>query len=123
MPRMTSRCSMAFLAAFSLAACGDSSTSQIDARDAATRHMCDRAQACGLVGPGLTYESRDDCEVKQRDYWQGQWPPSECDGHIDETQLNACLTNIDAIQCSDIGAGVLSVLLTCGKGRVCSANP
>lgn len=121
---MTHRPSMAILLAglLSLATCEDSGTSQASARDAATKHMCDRAQTCALVGPGLTYESRDDCEIKQRDYWQTQWPPAECDGHIDGTQLNACLTNIDAIQCSDIGAGLLSVALTCGKARVCSAS-
>jgi hypothetical protein len=122
---MPHRCSVAGLLAglWLLTTCGDGETTQMAARDAATKHGCDRAQACDLFGPGLTYENREDCDIKQRDHWQTQWPPSECDGHIDDTQLDACLTNIDAIQCSDIGAGVLSVLLTCGKGRVCSANP
>jgi hypothetical protein len=124
MTAMTNRCGVAFLLVgwFALAGCGDDITSQMSARDAATKHICDRAQTCGLIGAGLTYQNRDDCDVKQRDNWQTQWPPSECDGHIDQTQLNACLTNIDAIQCSDIGAGLLSVALTCGKARVCSAN-
>ena len=124
MGNMTHRCRVAGLLAglFLLPTCGDGETTQMTARDAATKHSCDRAHACDLIGPGLTYENREDCEIKQRDKWQTQWPPSECDGHIDNTQLDACLTNIDAIQCSDMGPGLLSVLLSCGKARICSAN-
>jgi hypothetical protein len=107
---------------FLLATCDDGEPTQTGARDAATQHGCDRAQACGLIGPGLTYENREDCEIKQRNNWQTQWPPAECDGHIDQTQLDACLTVIDAIQCADIGAGLVSVAATCGKARICSAN-
>jgi hypothetical protein len=113
----------AIAALFFLATCEDNpSTSQTAARDEATQHMCDRAQACGLIGAGLTYQTRDDCVVRWQADWQNAWPPAQCDGHIDSTQLNACLTNIDAIQCSDLGAGLVAIALTCGAARVCSAN-
>ncbi len=113
----------AIAALFFLANCEDNpATSQTAARDAAVQHMCDRAQACGLIGAGLTYQTRDDCTVRQQGDWQSVWPPATCDGHIDSTQLSACLTNIDAIQCSDVGSGLVAVVVTCGAGRVCSAN-
>lgn len=103
-------------------ACGGSSSDQMSARDQATKHVCDRAQACGLIAAGMTYTTRDDCEVRQRDFWQTAWPPAECDGHIADTQLTACLVNIDAIQCSSPGADFVSAayLGPCTKARICS---
>lgn len=122
---MTNRLMGTLLAgALALAGCSDNATSQMSARDQAAAHTCDRAQACGLIGAGLTYETRDDCDVKARGNLQTTWPPAECDGHIDDTQLAACLAGIDAVQCASAGTDVVLLfsLGACAKARVCSGG-
>lgn len=100
--------------------CGGDSTAQKPARDQAVTAVCDRLVACGAVGRGLTYESRDDCETRQRDYWQSTWPPADCDGRISSSNLDACLQTIDTAECNN-GLDILNVLANkCTKAKVCS---
>lgn len=106
------------------AGCSDSSD-QMDARDEAVKHVCDRAQACGEIGSGsgAMYSSRDDCEVEQRSLWQKAWPPSECDGKIGQTQLDACLVTLDGVRCdafvADFGSAAIG---NCAESKVCSGT-
>ena len=59
-------------------ACG--SESQSSARDRAATAVCSKLESCGQLDAGQLYTSRDDCQVKQTDYWQTTWPPADCDG-------------------------------------------
>ncbi len=109
-----------------LAGCDDDSTSsQMSAREEVVQHTCDRAQGCGLIGAGLTYQNRDDCQTRAAGTVQTAWPPADCDGRIDETQFRACLAGIDAIQCESAALDAVSLftLGACAKSRVCSATP
>jgi Family of unknown function (DUF6184) len=100
-----------------LAAC--SSESQTSARDRATTAVCNKLQSCGQLDAGQIYTSRDDCQVQQTAYWQNTWPPESCEGRIDSTNLDRCLTAIDQSQCGN-GLDFLDIVLNkCTRDSVC----
>ena len=104
------------LAAVALA-CG--SESQSSARDRATTAVCNKLESCGQLDAGQLYTSPDDCRVKQTDYWQGTWPPESCDGRINDTNLDRCITAIDQSQCGN-GLDFLDIVLNkCTRDSVC----
>src|SRR5262249_48293409 len=69
-----------------------SGSTQIAARDQAVIASCAKYAQCNQIGTGSgkLYKSDDDCRVGQQTVWQTAWPPKDCDGHIDGTQLNTC---------------------------------
>ena len=93
--------------------------SQIGARNMAAAASCDRAAACSDIGPGKTYETRDQCSVKQTNAWDTIWPPRTCDGHFDTSQLDVCLASIRASECGN-ALDLANVLLNkCPSSKVC----
>lgn len=101
-----------------LAACGSGSPSQVSARDQATTASCDYFDHCKLIGDGLQYPSRDDCETKVRAAFQTAWTPADC-AMISSTGFDNCLTAIHIADCGN-PADVANVLLNkCTKLNVC----
>jgi hypothetical protein len=81
--------------------------------------VCSKLESCGQLDAGQLYTSRDDCQVKQTDYWQTTWPPADCDGKINSTNLDRCLTAIDQAQCGN-GLDFLDIVLNkCTRDSVC----
>ena len=112
------------LAVALLAGCGDDNMDQQEAREQATEHTCDRAEACDLVGSGKTYTDRDDCEVKVSNAWNNQWSKAECDGQVSSADLDLCLGAIDVTLCNNFEVGVAALALVgqCQQQLVCSAE-
>lgn len=101
-------------------ACGNDS-SQSAARERTARASCDRLTACGEVGPGKSYESRDACDVKMNSLWQDILPPAECDGRINSEQLDVCLQSIELAECGN-ALDLLNIFGNkCAKGKLCSS--
>ncbi|MDX2024559.1 MAG: DUF6184 family natural product biosynthesis lipoprotein [Deltaproteobacteria bacterium] len=102
-----------------LGACGNDS-SQPAARERTARASCDRLTACGEVGAGKTYESRDACDVKMNSLWQDILPPSQCDGRINSEALDVCLDSIALAECGN-ALDLLNIFGNkCAKSKLCS---
>ncbi len=101
---------------------GGAST-QVSARDGAASKACDQFAHCDQIGPGKTYDSADQCDVKQRSFWDSQWPVATCDGKIDPTEYDKCLTTISTASCGSAVDLANVVLVKCSSGTVCSAGP
>ena len=104
------------LLASALTGCGISRT---DARDRATQAWCARFQECEGFGDGRTYTSRDDCEVRQRDFWHSAWPADRCEDSINSEAFDTCLRAISITDCRN-GFDVLNTLGKCSAGEVCA---
>jgi hypothetical protein len=112
----------ALVAVLALAAgassCGGVTDSRVAARNRASKAACDRAQACGNVGPGQTYNDYMSCiTIVNGDIDANIWPPAECQ-QIDQAMLNVCLSAINGTQCGNL-LNFLVTLGTCGKQYVC----
>ena len=106
-------------AAATLTGC-DSDESQASARDAVTKASCDWLMACGEIGTGKQYTSRDSCDVQVRAQWDQAWPAAMCEGKINNEQLDICLSAIRITECGN-GADVLNTLANkCPTAKVCS---
>src|SRR5436190_22467556 len=100
--------------------CGGGSPTQMSARDQTASAACDYAQRCTLIGTGLTYSSRDDCELKIKNYFETAWPPDQCT-MVSSNGLDACLTTIRIATCGS-GADFLNVVANkCTKAAVCGS--
>src|ERR1051325_9163085 len=87
---------LAALLAFSTTAssCGGVTDARVAARNRASKAACDRAQACGSVGPGQTYNDYMSCiTIVNGDIDSMIWPPAECQ-QIDQAMLNVCLNDL-----------------------------
>jgi hypothetical protein len=107
--------------------CGSSTDSgpqstQPASRDEAARATCSKLSECNEIGPGKTYESADQCTVKQRANWDTLWPPQDCDGKIDQTAYNNCLDEIRRAECGNSVDLANIVLNKCAKAKVCSGG-
>ena len=116
------------LGALIVAGCSSSSSSggastQASARDEAASTACQQFAHCDQIGPGKTYDSADQCDVKQRSFWDSQWPVATCDGKIDATEYDKCLTTISSASCGSAVDLANVVLVKCSSGTVCSAGP
>lgn len=117
------------LAALALAAalgaapsCGGVQGSDVvNARNQATTAGCNYYKMCNDIGPGLQYDTYQDCITQVQGSWTSAWPTSTCQGHIDQQQLTICLDAINATtDCS--GLAQLITLSKCGSATICSAN-
>jgi hypothetical protein len=101
--------------------CGGSAASQSQARDRATAETCNRYASCEQIGAGKAYATRESCEVDWRAKWESGWPPAECDGKIDQAQLEICLTAIHATDCNAFDV-LYTIGTKCPKARICSGG-
>ena len=77
----------------------------------------------GLIGFAHLGRAADQCDVKQRSFWDSQWPVATCDGKIDATEYDKCLTTISSASCGSAVDLANVVLVKCSSGTVCSAGP
>ncbi len=119
MPQFASRCGALAYAAFLVAVISCGGDERMDARDEATQASCAYFTRCNEVGPSGMFKTRDECEVKQRAYWEDTWPTASCDKRIDPAAVSACLTEIDLAQCGN-ALDFFSALDKCQRSRVCS---
>ena len=121
---MKSAFAVLLLALLGTAACGDdddddSAASQGAARDRATRAACDKYAECDAIGNGAMYETRESCEIDQRAAWDDLWPAGECDGQIDQSQLEACEVTIQTAECGNLLDFVNIIANKCSRANVC----
>jgi len=107
------------LAALALSACGTMSLE--GAIDRAADAACDKADACGEIGQGLTYASRNACMIDYRATFQNQWTPGRCEENINQDGFDQCVNRIEIMQCGNI-LDMANVLLNCGANSVCGGN-
>lgn len=100
-------------------AIADVTNKQVDAVNAVVKATCDRYQACGKIGSGETYSTRTDCENNARDFWNAQWPATDCDGHIYAPGLQTCTDRIASTDCNSFLDQINTAYNTCNKSDVC----
>lgn len=99
----------------------DNDSSQPLARERAVGAACARFDQCGAIVPnGGMYVSKENCRIEQARFWEGQWPPGECDGRIDGSQLDLCINAINAAEC-DEALDILNIVFNkCPKSKICA---
>lgn len=103
-----------------LAATGCSGTwSQQAARDAATQKSCDYYARCGEIQRGARYNTREDCEIEVRAYWNNAWPAEDCDNKIRNEDMDVCLRAIENTQCDNAGDFFNTLFNKCSRSNVC----
>lgn len=115
MPRSILSSLFLVMASLSLA-CGP--YDRAGARSAATSRACNWYQSCGEIGPGKTFETRDDCEVETANSFNSLWNSAACD-QIERDELEVCLKAIDITQCNNALDFLNTVFNKCGVSQVC----
>jgi hypothetical protein len=100
----------------------DSGTTRQSARAQATSLTCQRYEMCMMIGAGKTYASQEECEIKWQANWEGHWPSAECDGKINQAELETCLAAIRSTSCDNAIDFLTTVFGKCPKEKVCSAG-
>jgi hypothetical protein len=97
-------------------------TTSVSANESAAQSIaaarCDREEKCANVGSGKMYASRNACVDELRDKTQSELHASKCDGDVDKTQLEACLTEIRAEKCK-LALDMISRVAGCRPGSLC----
>jgi hypothetical protein len=100
--------------------CGGVSTDDLQtARNQATTASCNYYKMCNQIGPGLTFETAQDCQNQVLSFWTSQWPTAACDGRIVSSAVTTCVDAINSTLCMN-GLDVLATLYAkCPEARVC----
>lgn len=117
MKRLILTCALALTAA----ACSGT-WSQTAARDEATKKSCDFYARCGEIQPGKSYDTREDCEIEVRAYWNNAWPASECDQKIRNEDMDVCIKGIEGTQCNNAGDFFNTLFNKCSRANVCKGT-
>lgn len=89
------------------------------ARESAAQRWCDFAARCDDIGSGKAYATRDECLTKMRGDMVDAWPTDKCDGKLNGTNLDVCLTAISGTQCDNF-VDLLATYSKCGTDKVCA---
>jgi hypothetical protein len=99
--------------------CGGVTDERVAARTQASKAACDKAQACGTIGPGLAYESYQSCiTIINGMIDQTYLPEAQCKD-IDQQALSTCISALNGIVCNDGLDLLLTLLGACSKDRLC----
>jgi hypothetical protein len=79
---------------------------------------CAREQRCDNVGADKKFSSQQDCMDTIRNDWREELNALECPGGVDQAQLNECMAEIRAEECSS-PFDTLSRVAACGAGQIC----
>jgi len=103
--------------------CGGVSTNDLQtARNQATTASCNYYQMCNEIGPGLTFETVQDCQNQVLSFWTTQWPTAMCEGKIVSSAVTTCIDAINSTLCMN-GLDVLATLYAkCPEARVCGTG-
>lgn len=100
-------------------ACGGVTDERVAARTQASKAACDRAQMCGAVGQGLTYEDYPTCiSIVNGMIDQTYLPPAQCKD-IDQPALNVCISRLESVLCDNWVDLVVALTTTCSKETLC----
>ena len=97
----------------------DITNKQSDAVNAAASETCDRYEACGNIGAGKTYETKEACDKESHDFWNGQWTVEKCEGKIDGDALTVCTDRIASTDCNSFVDKLNTVYNSCASDDVC----
>jgi Family of unknown function (DUF6184) len=104
--------------AVAAAGCGGVTDARVAARNRASKAACDRANACGNIGPGQSYADYQSCiSIVNGDIDSSIWPAGQCQ-QINQSNLDTCISAIGGTQCGN-GLNFLITLGTCGAANVC----
>jgi hypothetical protein len=100
--------------------CGGVSTDDLQsARTQATTASCNYYKMCNQIGPGLTFETSQDCQTQVLSFWTSQWPTAVCDRKIVSSAVTTCVDAINSTLCMN-GLDVLATLYAkCPEARIC----
>lgn len=100
--------------------CGGVSTDDLQsARNQATTASCNYYKMCNQIGPGLTFETAQDCQTQALSFWTTQWPTAACEGKIVSSAVTTCVDAINSTLCMN-GLDVLATLYAkCPEARIC----
>lgn len=99
--------------------CGGVTDERVAARTQASKAACDKAQMCGTIGPGLTYESYQSCiTIVNGMIDQTYLPEAQCKD-IDQPKLSVCISALNGIQCNDGLDLLLTLVGACSKENLC----
>jgi len=103
--------------------CGGVSNDDLQtARNQATTASCNYYRMCNQIGPGLTFETSQDCQTQALSFWTSQWPTAACDGKIVSSAVTTCVAAINSTLCMN-GIDVLATLYAkCPEARVCGVG-
>jgi Family of unknown function (DUF6184) len=105
---------------------GVSGSDVVDARNQVTMASCNYYMMCKEIGPGLQYDTYQDCQTQVLGNWTNSWQTSTCQGHINQAALTVCLDAINSTTtCGSTLAAdiaILAALSKCNSATVCSAN-
>ena len=83
-----------------------------------TEARCARESRCDNVGPDLKYSSMEDCAARIRDDWRGDLDARSCPAGVNRAQLDECLNEIRAEECSS-PFDTLERVAACTAGQIC----
>ncbi len=82
--------------------------------------VCERYKACNGFGKNKKYASQSDCEIQERDAFNGRWSESDCgSGGLNKAKYIDCRERIKQYQCSGNGFDLGAILTECGASQVC----
>jgi hypothetical protein len=99
--------------------CGGVTDERVAARTQASKAACDRAQTCGTIGPGLTYESYPSCITIINGMIDETYLPEAQCKDIDQQALPVCISALNGIQCNDGFDLFLTLIGSCSKDSLC----
>ena len=127
--KLTSKLSLAMLAAGALAACGPVGRTVDDTRLepdreqrvlAITQTACDRFESCGNIGNDEAFETYEECLAQQEDNFRDLWPADECgNGQIDTSMYKDCDARAESYPCDSNIFDFLSYYSQCNADDVC----
>jgi hypothetical protein len=89
------------------------------ATDSIAESRCARESRCDNVGVDKKFSSMEDCIQRVRADWKDELSSRECPAGIDETQLNECLNEIRAEECSS-PFDTLERVAACTADQICA---
>ena len=108
-----------------LVGCGtvaDVTGRQVDAVNAVVNATCDRYEACGQIGSGKKYTTKDECHNQEVSNWDGRWPSADCDKRINGDNLDICLNAVKGTDCNNIIDQINTAYNKCAKSDVCKGE-
>lgn len=88
------------------------------ATESIAQSRCDRERRCNNVGADRKYASDADCLIKIRDEWRQDLGARECQGGVNQHQLDECLTKIRDEDCGN-PFDTLSRVSECTQSQIC----
>lgn len=88
------------------------------ALESITEARCARESRCDNVGANLEYSSMEDCAARVRDDWRGDLDARSCPNGVNRAQLDECLNEIRAEECSS-PFDTLERVAACTAGQIC----